>query len=315
MKELLAIAIPITLGAAGLQIINLFDTMIYMRRLTGALAWSDTAADTAKGIYNYCQTIFALPCSLITPITISVIPAITAALTAKDRKMARRTEESSIRLMGLITMPCAAGMFALGGPIYQLLSVSGLKTGELTTAAPIMTYLGIAVIFNSTVLLFNAIMQAHGDVTTPVINMIIGGIVKVAVNYILVGIPALNIVGASIGTVICYLTITVLDVLAMVIGLDNNKINLSIKRTLPVPPKQPYNRSGRPAYDRAQDGASSRSQSSHSSGYSSRPASFQPAQPQPKSFDDMLKQFMTESDSKMSSIKEYSEHRTKTRRR
>ena len=215
MKELLAIAIPITLGAAGLQIINLFDTMIYMRRLTGALGWSDTAADTAKGIYNYCQTIFALPCSLITPITISVIPAITAALTAKDRKTARRTEESSIRLMGLITMPCAAGMFALGGPIYQLLSVSGLKTGELTTAAPIMTYLGIAVIFNSTVLLFNAIMQAHGDVTTPVINMIIGGIVKVAVNYILVGIPALNIVGASIGTVVCYLTITVLDVLAM----------------------------------------------------------------------------------------------------
>ena len=65
---------------------------------------------------------------------------------------------------------------------------------------------GIAVIFNSTVLLFNAIMQAHGDVTTPVINMIIGGIVKVAVNYILVGIPALNIVGASIGTVVCYLT-------------------------------------------------------------------------------------------------------------
>lgn len=32
MKELLVIAIPITLGSAGLQIINLFDTMIYMRR-------------------------------------------------------------------------------------------------------------------------------------------------------------------------------------------------------------------------------------------------------------------------------------------
>ena len=40
-----------------------------------------------------------------------------------------------------------------------------------------------------------------------------------------------------------------------------------------------------------------------------------PAQPQQKSFDDMLKQFMTESSSKMSSIKQYSEHKTKTRRR
>ena len=39
------------------------------------------------------------------------------------------------------------------------------------------------------------------------------------------------------------------------------------------------------------------------------------SQPQQKSFDDMLKQFMTESSSKMSSIKQYSEHKTKTRRR
>ena len=40
-----------------------------------------------------------------------------------------------------------------------------------------------------------------------------------------------------------------------------------------------------------------------------------PAQPQQKSFDDMLKQFMSESDSKMSSIRAYSDRKTKTRRR
>lgn len=97
MKELLVIAIPITLGSAGLQIINLFDTMIYMRRLTGALAWSSDAADTAKGIYNFCQTIFNLPCSLITPITISIIPTVTAALT-KGNTAARGTRRN---------LPCA----------------------------------------------------------------------------------------------------------------------------------------------------------------------------------------------------------------
>ena len=49
-----------------------------------------------------------------------------------------------------------------------------------------LAILGMAVVFNSLVLLLNAIMQAHGDVTTPVINMLIGGIVKIIVNYILV---------------------------------------------------------------------------------------------------------------------------------
>ena len=73
----------------------------------------------------------------------------------------------------------------------------------------------------------------------------------------------------------------------MVIGLENGKINLSIKRTLPAPTRQ------QPA--RQQPSA--------------------PSQPQTKSFDDMLKQFMSESDSKMSSIRAYSDHKTKTRRR
>ena len=214
MKELLVIAVPITLGSAGLQIINLFDTMIYMRRLTGALAWSSDAADTAKGIYNFCQTIFNLPCSLVTPITISIIPTVTAALTVKNLSGARHTEESAVRTMALITMPCAVGLAVLSEPIIRLLA-SNYGAESVATATPILMYLGIAVIFNSTVLLFNAIMQAHGDVTTPVVNMLIGGIVKVIVNYILVGIPALNIVGAAIGTVICYLTITILDLIAM----------------------------------------------------------------------------------------------------
>ena len=79
----------------------------------------------------------------------------------------------------------------------------------------------------------------------------------------------------------------------MVIGVENGKINLSIKRT------QPQNRPERPSFDRKPQPA--------------RKA--EPAAPQTKSFDDMLKQFMSESDSKMSSIRQYSEHKTKTRRR
>ena len=87
----------------------------------------------------------------------------------------------------------------------------------------------------------------------------------------------------------------------MVIGLENGKINLSIKRTLPAPTRE---QSPRPR-----------------GGFQSRgpqPARQQPSapsQPQTKSFDDMLKQFMSESDSKMSSIRAYSDHKTKTRRR
>ena len=94
----------------------------------------------------------------------------------------------------------------------------------------------------------------------------------------------------------------------MVIGLDNGKINLSIKRTLPAPTRQ---QSQRP-----RGGAQQRqAQPNRQQPSAPHPANNSAAQPQQKSFDDMLKQFMSESDSKMSSIRAYSDHKTKTRRR
>lgn len=212
MKELLSIAVPITLGSAGLQIINLFDTMIYMRRLEDGLGWSVELAEKMKGVYNYQQTIFALPCAFIPTITIACIPAITAARTRKEHALVRQTEESAIRTMALIAMPCAAGLFTMSEPVIRLLCTSPDYTPEVITAASqMLSILGLAVIFNSLVLLLNAFMQAHGDVTSPVINMLIGGVVKIAVNYVLVGIPEINIIGAPIGTLVCYIVITVLN--------------------------------------------------------------------------------------------------------
>lgn len=97
------------------------------------------------------------------------------------------------------------------------------------------------------------------------------------------------------------------DVKVMVIGLDNGKINLSIRRTIPAPPRQQPDRPKQPRTDsRAPKAPDTRP---------ARPRPSQPASSQPRSFDDMLKQFMADSDSKISGIKQYSEHKTKNRRR
>lgn len=227
--QLLAIAIPITIGAAGLQIISLIDTMVYMYRLKGAAGFSQDEANTMKGIYNFCQTIFNLPCSFISPLIVSIIPALTEHITMKNRRGERIVTESSLRVMSLIAMPCAVGLAVLPGPVYQLLASH--SESSLVTARPVLAILGICVLFNCMVLLTNAIMQAHGDVTTPVIHMLIGGAIKVVVNYILVGNPQLNIVGAAIGTLVCYIAITCMNVVAMI----KRNYRLRLGRTMTKP--------------------------------------------------------------------------------
>ena len=211
-KRLLSIAIPITLGAAGLQIITTVDAAVYMARLKGAAGMA-READGLKGIYNFCQTVFNLPCAFITPITVSAIPAITEQLTLRRRRSANTVAESATRVMSLIAMPCSVGLAVLSEPIMQLLG--GYTDQRLALASTLMSILAFCVFFNSFVLVMNAVMQAHGFVYIPVINMIIGGIVKVIVNLILVGNPKINIVGAPIGTLACYVLISVLNILSM----------------------------------------------------------------------------------------------------
>ena len=212
LSRLLAIAVPITLGAAGLQIITTVDAAVYMARLKGAAGLVDEA-DGLKGIYNFAQTIFNLPCAFISPLTISVIPAITEQITLRRHKMANTVAESATRVMSLIAMPCSVGLVVLAEPIMQVLG--GYDGARLELATVLMRILGFCVFFNSFVLVLNAIMQAHGFVYIPVIFMVVGGIVKVIVNYILVGNPDINIVGAPIGTLVCYVIIALLDVFAM----------------------------------------------------------------------------------------------------
>ena len=210
-KGLLAIAIPITLGSAGLQILTALETKIYMTQLLEFM--TQDAADTQKGIYNFIQKIFNMPCAFITPITISAIPAITAQLTTKQFQAAKATEESAARVTGLISAPCAVGLAVLAEPVTALL---GGYTGEkLALATQLMTVLGICIVFNAVVLLTNAIMQAHGHVNLPVVNMLVGGILKLVAIAILTGNPHIGIMGTPIGTLMCYLCITILNLISM----------------------------------------------------------------------------------------------------
>ena len=95
------------------------------------------------------------------------------------------------------------------------------------------------------------------------------------------------------------------DVKVVVIGLDNGKVNLSIKR---LEPRQPRENSPRGNFrgSPAQNGAVN------------RPARTAPTPPPaPKTadqlFEEKLKAFMSESDTKLSSMR--ADHRTKSRRR
>ena len=232
LSNLLKLAIPITLGSAATSIVTLIDTKLVMSQLTAifhsvdglALAADGTGAalDAARslyGIYSKTMSIYNLPFSMMVPLTACIIPAVSAALARRDRREAQKVSESALRVGLLLALPMGMGLCALGGPIMGLL----FPRIDTAVAGPLLSVLGIASIFVALQLLCNSILQANGMVNLPIVAVVIGGLVKIAVNYTLVGNPAIRINGAPVGTLCCFL---VVDILEMLI----------IRRAIPQPP-------------------------------------------------------------------------------
>ena len=243
-KKLLSIAIPITIGAAGLQLLIVTETSLYMNRLvdllekgamqgelvevlraevltkaqqageilTEAEVHSRIAA-SMKGIYNFGQTIYNLPNSLITPITISIIPAITACLTLGDATGAKSTSESAARITGLLSLPCAIGLMVLSKPIMGLLG--GYTGVQLQFGATLLSLLGVSVFMRAVVLFTNALMQANGHANLPVINMLSTGAIRMVLVYVLTGNPNIGLVAVPILTAVSNFATTVLNLICL----------------------------------------------------------------------------------------------------
>ena len=207
LRQIFKIGIPIMLSASILNIITLIDTKLVLARLQTGAGFSYWDAKVLTGVYSKAQSLFAVPSSFIVPVTVSIIPPIAAALARKSGREAREVMESSLKITNIFALPAAVGLAVLAGPIFDALYPGSNENGPY-----LLMILGAASFFVCTQLMTNAILQASGNERLALITLPIGGIVKISVNWLLVGVAGVNIIGAPIGTLMCYIVITVLNI-------------------------------------------------------------------------------------------------------
>lgn len=215
LSNLLKLAVPITISSAATSLVTLIDGSLVMGQLQNVYQTVYGMADGAaldaarsmKGIYGKCMAIYNLPFSMMVPLTACIIPAVSAALTRHDQKEAKHVSESAVRVGLLVALPMGMGLFVLGGPIMSLL----FPAIDTSVAGPLLSILGVASMFVALQLLCNSILQANGMVNLPILAVIVGGVVKIIVNYNLVGNPDILINGAPVGTLCCFIIIDILE--------------------------------------------------------------------------------------------------------
>ncbi len=86
--EMIKIALPVTVSASVTSLAGLADTAIITSRLTGS-GWAyDTALALYSGYSNLAVPLYNLPTALITPVAMSLVPALSAAIASTEEKTA-----------------------------------------------------------------------------------------------------------------------------------------------------------------------------------------------------------------------------------
>lgn len=206
---LVRIAIPITLSSAVLSVTRLFDMALIMKRLQ----FQGMSALEANRIYGTYTTmavpIFSLIPALITPVSLALVPQLSAAIEGKSVQNQQSVIERSMKLTTMFSIPAGIGISVYAKNAILLLFPTEKAAAEV--AAPLLAMLGPSIFFSGMITTTNAMLQSFRRETMTIVSMVIGACVKVVSAYILIGNPAIGAMGAPISTFLCNGIIMVLN--------------------------------------------------------------------------------------------------------
>lgn len=210
IRDLLIIAIPITIGACISPLMGLADVTLVNR----ILSTMDFTADQIDSMYGQlsgmAQSIINFPQAFSTAIAVSLVPVMTEAYTKRDKAKLNQTSDMGIKISLVIALPCGVGIFMLAAPIMALLFPS-VGSEVHASSGILLQILSISVIFLILVQAFTAMLQAVNKQMLPVKNLFIGLLVKIVLSYMLISIKSININGAAISTGVAYIVATILN--------------------------------------------------------------------------------------------------------
>lgn len=215
VKDLLVIAIPITIGSAINPIMDTIDTALVLKRLQ-TINYTAAQANVLYGqIKGFAQTLINLPQIFSVAIAMSIVPAIADAMARQKKNEINKIISSGIRITLLIGLPAAFGLFVLARPIIGLIYFRNSIDSIISTGR-ILQYLSFGVISLTLVQALTAILQGLGKPIIPVLSLLAGAIAKVFLTYTLTVIPSINIRGAAISTVTAYTIAAIINIIAVV---------------------------------------------------------------------------------------------------
>ncbi len=205
INTIITLAIPISLSSAVMSVTSTLD-MIFVKYSLQMHGLSIEEAIDVYGAYiGATSSLFNLPPTITITVGTAVLPFLTSAFVSGRKEEAYRNMRSASKVVSLIAMPCALGMSVMSEGILKLL----YKREYWEVGIPTMRFLAISIFFVSFVSLTSTFLHSVGKVKLTLFTMGIGAVLKLVINLVMV--EKIGIMGAPMGTFVCYGAIFLLN--------------------------------------------------------------------------------------------------------
>lgn len=203
-KRLMAISIPITIASCIVPLAQFVDsTMLVSRMMDAGIAQAE--ARSLYGLFSgLVIRLINVPTALALSISMSLVPAISSAKALEDHAAITRQSDLGLRFAFLIGMPCSIGMSLLSRPILAFFYQGTLSAEHLQVASELLSVSSLTVVLFTVVQATSSILQGLHKQRLPMYTLVAGVAVKILMNYLLVGIPSVNIHGGPLASIACY---------------------------------------------------------------------------------------------------------------
>jgi stage V sporulation protein B len=198
-KIIFATVLPIIAGMSLYAIGTPLDQGMANARIAASGAFAVEEINVLVGQFGgKFLLLTALPVALVIALSTAVIPEISSANSVKDKIKIRENISTAMRLAMFIAIPSAVGLAVMADPILALLFPSFPEGGNM------LRWGAVSIVFMAVNQILTGSLQGVGKVSMPLVAAFFGLLVKLPVNHFLMAVPHINMMGAVISTIICF---------------------------------------------------------------------------------------------------------------
>ena len=222
LKMITMVVTPYIISTAVYNLSSAVNNSVYLKAFLEVRGLDEMELSSRWGIFvGQAQTISNIPIAFATAMGAAMIPTVAQTIASDNSEGAKEQAEKearekiamAVKMIMLISIPCAVGLFVLARPVTGLLFHNTRVEEDLATN--LLMALSLSVVFYALSTLSNNILQGLGKVNVPIINAGIALVIQTVVGVLLVGYTDLDLYAIAIANTIYSGTMCVLNQFAV----------------------------------------------------------------------------------------------------